>query len=157
MKFHIVTIFFWLNSEDMEISGPGIEPTPHCDLCHSCSNTGFLTHYAIVGTLILTIFRCTSQVMKQFTLLCKHPSPELFHLTKLKLSPINTNSPSPLPQPLPHIVLSVCGSDTFHCVDGHCSASLFIHQWTGVTSTLISHVKILWNNFRKSYESKVIY
>ena len=41
--------FFLLLSHHMEVSGPGIESSHSCDLCHSCSDAGSLTHCARLG------------------------------------------------------------------------------------------------------------
>ena len=46
----------------------------------------------------LTILKYSSVALRTLTALCTHhhhPAPEYFHLLKLKLHPVNTNSPSP--------------------------------------------------------------
>ena len=48
--FHWKKNFFnWMHLWHMDVPGPGAESKLHCDLCHSCGNSGSLTHWTKPG------------------------------------------------------------------------------------------------------------
>ena len=50
------TFFYWPQTQHMGIPGQGKNQSHRCDLCHSCSNAGSLTHCATVETPLFSLY-----------------------------------------------------------------------------------------------------